>query len=291
MKSLSNENILNLTNLSMSASEKKLVTNQNNASSIKEPSPVQVPRTVSPITKSNPQPLRLATPKVNGEPTDKQEKNPPSAKNLPPPLAEALALPGGAGPESQAALAKLMDLRKFYETIEQLNEAVSQKERLEEKLMKIKEKVNVAKNIRSQQRDRSKGSKDRNAKRGLDVVKPLDAATGEDSSMQIVSREAEVQSSSERTRDYGDESRRGKNGNAKMQSMYIEDEMAALSGVTLSDLPARDVPDDSTAPMQTSRREDTQGPVNELEGSQSKIQFQDQSGLYERQRNETMMFN
>lgn len=118
MKSLSNENILNLTNLSMSASEKKLVTNQNNASSIKDPSPVQVPQTVSPITRSNQQPLRLATPKIDGERLEKQEKTLPSAKNLPAPLTEALALPGGPGPESQAALAKLMDLRKFYETIE-----------------------------------------------------------------------------------------------------------------------------------------------------------------------------
>ena len=57
-------------------------------------------------------------------------------------------MPGGPGPESQAALAKLMDLRKFYDTIEQLNEAVSQKEKLEEQLMRIKEKVQVAKNIR-----------------------------------------------------------------------------------------------------------------------------------------------
>lgn len=49
--------------------------------------------------------------------------------------------------------------------------------------MKIKEKVHVAKNIRSQQRDRSKGSRDRHAKRGLDVAKPAEAAPGEDSGM------------------------------------------------------------------------------------------------------------
>lgn len=68
----------------------------------------------------------------------------PSLRNIQPPpeLTDPLALPGGSAISSHAAIAKLMDLRKFYETMEQLNEAVSQKEKLEEKLQKIKEKVN-----------------------------------------------------------------------------------------------------------------------------------------------------
>ena len=101
---------------------------------------------------SNPQPLRM-TPKQNDSrlPPPQQQNSQslsqsvqPSLRNIqhPPELTDALALPGGSTLNSHTAIAKLMDLRKFYETMEQLNEAVSQKEKLEEKLQKIKEKVN-----------------------------------------------------------------------------------------------------------------------------------------------------
>lgn len=42
-----------------------------------------------------------------------------------------------------------MDQRKFTDTIEQLNKAVGQKEKLEQKLLRIKEKIKMAKNIKS----------------------------------------------------------------------------------------------------------------------------------------------
>ena len=50
-----------------------------------------------------------------------------------------------------------MDQKKFTDTLEQLNKAVSQKERLEEKLLRIKDKIKMAKSIKNQQRQRSRG--------------------------------------------------------------------------------------------------------------------------------------
>jgi Tfp pilus assembly protein FimV len=49
---------------------------------------------------------------------------------------------------SQEALARLMDQGKFHETIQQLTEAVGQKESLEQKLLRIKEKIQKAKEIK-----------------------------------------------------------------------------------------------------------------------------------------------
>ena len=77
-----------------------------------------------------------------------------------------------------------------------------------------------------------------------------------------MSREAEVMTNTERTRDYeeSDERRRDQKrvtvNPAQSSSMYIEDEMAALSGVTLSDLPARDAQDESSVPAQTTTTRD-----------------------------------
>lgn len=51
---------------------------------------------------------------------------------------------------AEKALAKLMDQGKFTDTLDQLNKAVSQKEKLEAKLQRIKEKIKQAKNIRKQ---------------------------------------------------------------------------------------------------------------------------------------------
>lgn len=51
---------------------------------------------------------------------------------------------------AEAAIAKLMDQGKFTDTLDQLNKAVSQKEKLEAKLNRIKEKIKSAKNIRLQ---------------------------------------------------------------------------------------------------------------------------------------------
>lgn len=77
--------------------------------------------------------------------------------------------------------------------------------------------------------------------------------------------------------------------------MYIEDEMAALSGVTLSDLPARDVQDESSAPAQTSTcRDDFQNhkATQHLNGSQlSHVQHHNTNNTIEREKNNSMIFS
>ena len=85
-----------------------------------------------------------------------------------------------------------MDMRKFYETIVQLNEAVSQKAKLEEKLIKIRVQVDLAKSMKDQLRDRSKGSKERESTR-----RECDLSRADSNELQIVCCEAEVQSQSE----------------------------------------------------------------------------------------------
>jgi signal recognition particle GTPase len=90
---------------------------------------------------------------------------------------------------------KLMDMRKFYETIVQLNEAVSQKAKLEEKLIKIRVQVDMAKSVKDQLRD-SKGSRERES-----TLREYDLSRADPNELQIVCCEAEVQSQSEQVRD------------------------------------------------------------------------------------------
>ena len=171
-------------------------------------------------------------------------------ENKPPPGSEQVRL---AGKDPIKAFSKLMEMRKFYETIVQLNEAVSQKAKLAEKLIKIRVQVDVAKSMKQQMRERSRESRDPEQSRG-----GCDLSRADPADLQIVCCEAEVQSQSEQVRDSNRSQLYDVNDKLpklRMESMNLDEEMAILSGVTLSDRhiqPGEVLGDDSRTPVHVS---------------------------------------